>query len=246
MKTKDVMKRQILTLIICLFAASLFAQKGDVNILLITGGHKFDEEAFFQMFGSLKGVSYTHAQQPEANELYDQEEMEKYDVLVFYDMWKVIEDDQKQAFVNLLKKGKGIVFLHHSLVSYQDWPEFKNILGGKYHQGNKKNEVASANKSTFKHDVDIDVTIKDKRHFITKGMKDFTVFDEVYGNFEVLDTVHPLIATDHPESSPLIGWANIYEKSRIVYLQPGHGPQIFTNPNYLRLLLRSILWVSQN
>jgi len=40
--------------------------------------------------------------------------------------------NQKDAYIKLLKNGKPMIFLHHSLVSYQHWPEFTRIIGGKY------------------------------------------------------------------------------------------------------------------
>jgi len=40
----------------------------------------------------------------------------------------------------------------------------------------------------------------------------------------------------------LIGWTRQQERSRLVYIQPGHGPSAFTNPDYRLLLRRSLLW----
>jgi len=236
--------RSIIIILFFTCLGTVFAQSGKKNILVVTGGHDFEEGPFFEMFESLKEVTYTHVTQPMANTLYSSSEMDKYDAIVFYDMWQAIEEDQKEAFVRLLKDGKGIVFLHHSMVSYQEWPEFIKILGGKYHALPYEKEGKMVSESTYKHDVEMKVSIEDKKHFITKGMKDFTLFDETYGNFEVLESSHPLLKTDHAESSPVIGWTNTYGKARVVYLQPGHGPQSFRDVNYRLLLFKSIHWVS--
>ncbi|MDH3712191.1 MAG: ThuA domain-containing protein, partial [Cyclobacteriaceae bacterium] len=79
---------------------------------------------------------------------------------------------------------------------------------------------------------------------VTSGLEDFTVFDEVYGNTEVLPDVIPLLGTNHPESTSVIGWENHYRKSRIIYLQPGHGPSIFLDKNYRQLLRQAIMHLS--
>lgn len=220
------------------------AQKKPWHILLVTGGHDFDEVPFFGMFDSLENLTYRHVRQPEANALYALEEMEQYDALVFYDMWDKITEAQQESFLNLLKKGKGMVFLHHALVSYPEWDEFTQVIGGKYYVKGVERDGKVFPASTYQHDVTVPIGISDKRHVITRGLKPFRLYDEVYGGFEVLPRVHPLLVTDHPQSTRIIGWTNHYEKSRIVYLQPGHGPQAFYDHHYRTLLLRAIGWVA--
>ena len=212
------------------------------KVLLITGGHDFEETPFFEMFDALNNITYEHVAQPTANTLYKSPSIDQYDVLIFYDMWNEISTDQKKAFLALTKKGKGMIFLHHSLVSYQEWDDFKQLVGGKYYE--KENEYHAA--STYQHDVFVDVVLADGMHPVTAGLEDFRIFDEVYGHFEVLESVHPLLTTNHPESTNIIGWANTYNKSRIVYLQPGHGRQTFNDKNYRQLLINAINWVAEN
>ena len=223
-----------------LLLSSFFTAQKKENILIITGGHDFEQEAFFTVFKEMPNVEYKAIIQPDANQWYASSQIDQFDVLVFYDMVQKIDDNQKQDLINLLKEGKGMVFLHHSLVSYQDWDEFEKIIGGRY-------VLKSVNhdSSTYQHDVNIPVTISDKEHPITKGMDDFVIHDEVYGNFNVLPGVHPLLTTNHPESGEIIGWTNTYGKSRIVYIQLGHDHFAYENPNFSRLVKQSIDWVGQ-
>jgi uncharacterized protein len=226
----------LLLLTIC--SISAFAQK---KILLITGGHDFEEAAFYDMFSSFGEVSFDTISQPAANALLTNETaMKKYDCLVYYDMVQDITDEQKAAWIQLLKKGKGMVFLHHSLVSYQAWPEFRKIIGGKYLI---KPEGINPS-STYRHDVDFNIQVMDKSHPVCKGVSDFKIHDEVYGSYLVNDDVTPLLKTDHPESTPMVGWRQQYEKSRIVYLQLGHDHFAYENENYRLLVLNAIQWVS--
>ena len=72
----------------------------------------------------MDGVTFREAMQPAANDLYTKEAARSYDVLVLYDMVQEISEAQKRNLVRLLKEeGKGLVGLHHSLCSYQNWPE---------------------------------------------------------------------------------------------------------------------------
>jgi uncharacterized protein len=165
------------------------------------------------------------------------------DVLVFYDMWREISEPEKQAYLNLTKQGKPFLFLHHSLVSYQNWAEFEKILGGKY--VDRSPDIPKEEHSTYKHDVWIDVEVADKQHPVTKGMEDFRIFDEVYGNYRVSPNVRPLLKTSHPESTPVIGWENRYNASTIVYLQPGHDFNAYETDEYRKLILQAIHYLAR-
>ena len=208
------------------------------SVLIITGGHEFEREAFFDMFGDMPVVAYQELVHPQANQIFASTLIDSFEVLLFYDMVQEIDDTQKTAFIKVLEKGKGLVFLHHSLVSYQDWSEFEKIIGGQYVLSGEDQES-----STYKHDVEIPVIVVDKSHPITKGVDNFVIHDEVYGNFRVLPTVHPLLKTTHHESGEIIAWTNRYGKSRIVYLQLGHDHYAYKNPSYRLLIKQAIDWV---
>ena len=238
------MKAVSIIMIWCLFSSAAFAQK-KMHILLITGGHGFKQVPFYQMFDSLDNVSYDKLEQPKANELIAGEGIARYDALVFYDMYNTITEQQKQAYMQLLQKGKAMIFLHHSLVSYQDWDEFQRIIGGKYYE---KATVLNGDtlKSTYQHDVTIPVKIENKRHPVTKGLKDFEIFDEVYGKFSTQPGIKPLLSTTHPGSSRYIAWINPYGRTDVLFIQLGHGPEAFANPNFRKLLQQGISWSVQH
>jgi type 1 glutamine amidotransferase len=212
-----------------------------MRVLIITGGHDFEREAFFDIFDNIPDVVYQELVHPEANQIFDSNLIDNFDVLIFYDMVQEIDDTQKAAFIKVLKEGKGLVFLHHSLVSYQEWDEFEKIIGGRYVLTN-----INQDSSTYRHDVDVPVKIVDKNHPITKGMDDFVIHDEVYGNYKVLPSVQPLLQTTHPESGKIVGWTNSYAKSRIVYLQLGHDHYAYENPSYRRLIKQAAVWVHED
>jgi len=230
----------VFSLLYCLGTLPIFGQNQQLNVLVVTGGHDFERESFFKMFDGFEGIVYRESKHPDADELIKSKEIDAFDVLVFYDMPKTIGDDTKKAFIKLLKKGKSMVFLHHSLASYPDWPEYTAILGGKYFE----KATSTHGPSSYKHDVEVPVIIVDKDHPITRDMNDFTIYDEVYGNYLVIPQAKPLLKTTHPESSPVVGWTNHYKNARIVYLQSGHDHYAYENTNYSKLVYRSILWVS--
>lgn len=233
------MKLFLVCTVFLVLSSSLLAQTA--KIMLVTGGHSYDTLQFLRMFDSLENISFEHFNQPLANQALVNGTAEGFDVLVFYDMWRKITEPEKEAFLKLTRQGKPFLFLHHALVSYQEWTEFENLLGGRYveNAGQPK-----ARQSTYEHDVWVDIEIADNHHPATLGMNNFRIFDEVYGNFRVLPQVKPLLKTNHPLSTPVIGWENRYNSSSIIYLQPGHDKNAFESENYRRLVTQAIRYLA--
>jgi type 1 glutamine amidotransferase len=212
-----------------------------IKVLIVTGGHGFDHKPFYDVFNSIPSISYDTLQQPLANELIASPKVSRYDVLVFYDMFDPITSKQQEAYINLLKKGASMVFLHHSLVSYQDWPEFLKILGGQYHTHPVAVDGDTLN-ANYEHDVDIPVKVVDSKHEVTRGIDDFNILDEVYGDVEILPQVKPLLSTTHAKSMRYLAWINHYGNSDVIYIQLGHGPSGYSNPHFRKLIQQAIEW----
>jgi type 1 glutamine amidotransferase len=156
--------------------------------------------------------------------------------------WREVTHPDANA---MLKRGKGLVVLHHALADYQAWDEWRDVIGGRYYLAPTERDGKQIPASTYRHGVDINLHVVDPEHPVTKGLTDFTIHDEVYGGYEVLPTVHPLLTTDNPESSPTIAWTNTYGNSRVVTIQLGHDHLAWENPNYRKLVSQAIRWVAE-
>jgi type 1 glutamine amidotransferase len=219
---------------------------GQTKVLLITGGHGFEQEKFYQVFHEMQAVALTRAAHlKETADAWDRADLPDYDVVVLYDMPKTITEPQKAGFLSLFAKGTGLVVLHHALVSYQHWPEYERIIGGRYPEEDGRGGVVTAEVG-YQHDVEVPVVIMAKDHPITAGLMDFTIRDEIYWGFRVGKDVTPLLTTTQPKSGKPLAWTRTEGKSRVVYLQLGHGPSAYDNPNYRRLVERSILWAARS
>ncbi len=113
--------------------------------------------------------------QPKANNMYSAPEIDSFDVLIFYDTVQEITEEQKQAFLRILNNGTGMIFLHHNLVSYQEWHEFEKIIGGRYYQSTSKADSVKYTQSTYRHEVKIPVQIVNKDHPVTGGIQPGTL-----------------------------------------------------------------------
>lgn len=218
---------------------------GKLNVLVVTGGHGFKRDAFFKVFEDNREIAFTEATQIKTSEAYDRDDLLRHDVVVLYDMVQNITDAQKARFLSLFDKGIGLVVMHHALVSYQGWPEFERIIGGTYPEPQDKRGKVTPELG-YEHDIQVPVTIVARNHPVTAGLADFTIHDEIYWGFRTRPDVTPLITTTHPKSGKPLAWARTQGKSRVVYLQLGHGPEAFENPNYRKLLAQSIRWTAQS
>jgi len=242
-------KPRMATIFLSLFFATISfglpaAEAARLKVLVITGGHGFEEEEFFKVFKDNPGIAFTHAAHGKTDaSAYDREDLLTYDVVVLYDMPKTISEAQKKRFQSLFDKGTGLLVMHHALVSYQGWPEYERIIGGRYPEADGKSGAVSTAVG-YEHDVDVPVTIVPKDHPITAGLKDFTIHDEIYWGFRVQPDVTPLLTTTHPKSGKPLAWARTQGKSRVVYLQLGHDHKAYENPGFRELVARSIRWTA--
>ena len=218
-----------------------------IRILVITGGQDYKIAEFNQMLASLgDNITYQISELPAAYDMFLPENRSKYDVLVFYHMWQTITDEQARMLADCISQGKPLVALHHSICAYDDWPEYVNIIGGKYFHKPATINGKEYPVSSYIHDLHFKVKIVDPDNQVTKGLTDFEIFDETYKGFYVEESVIPLLITDEPSSTPVIGWSKIYGKARIVTLQSGHDVATYENPIYRKLLRQSIEWVYNN
>lgn len=237
-----IIKMCLLLFILCFAGSCLNTSNSNIHVLLITGGHSYDTTAFLDLFRENNpGFQFDTISQPVANRFIGSGKADPYDVLVFYDSWQNITDTELNGYFNLAETGKGFLFLHHSLASYQDKPEFFKLRGGGYYRSEPPDSLKDMR---YKHDLDIPVEIQDINHPVTKGMVNFTIHDEGYNNIIVNDDVVPLLKTSHPDCAEIMGWTKRYRNSKVVYLMGGHDKIAYENANFKVLIHNSLNYLS--
>jgi type 1 glutamine amidotransferase len=214
----------------------------DLKVLVVTGGHDFEHEPFISLFEGYEDIEYVEAQLKDDSEIFEDITGWDYDVIVFFNMTQKISPKRQENFKKLVKEGVGVVALHHCMGSYQEWPEYIKIIGGRYNlkaseQGGVKHEA-----STYKHDADFTVRIEDTKHPITRGLSDFEVHDETYKKCSFDKDNHLLLTTSHPDSDTEIGWVRRYGGGKVCFIMVGHGPSVYGHPTYRQLVARAIRW----
>jgi type 1 glutamine amidotransferase len=248
------MKKQYLALtclVACLlrpaqfsFAAPSPQIPSKIRVMIFTGGHEFEREPFEKLFKDNPEIACRWAEHPNAQALLKAEAAKDYDVLLLYDMYQEISDEAKADFVARLKEGKGLVVLHHAIASYQNWPEYRKIIGARYYLEKTMVDGVEKPRSAYKHDMHFKIQVADRDHPITRGLNDYEIHDETYKWFDVARECHPLLVTDEPESNRVIAWTRNYEGARVVYIQSGHDHFAYENPNFQLLLKQAIRWAA--
>ncbi|MEW6158575.1 MAG: family 16 glycoside hydrolase [Verrucomicrobiota bacterium] len=243
MKLSFLLFSLLITVAVAFQSAAASPEK--IKTLIITGGHGFDREPFFKLFVENPDITFSEARHGKENaSAYEREDLLDQQVVVLYDMPRQITEAQKARFRALFDKGIGVLVLHHALVSFQDWPDYENIIGGRYPENAAQPGRITAEVG-YEHDVEVPIVIAARDHPVTAGLNDFVLHDEIYWGYRVRPDVTPLLTTSLPKSGKPLAWARTEGNSRLVYIQPGHGPQAFSDSNYRRLIAQSIRWVAK-
>lgn len=207
----------------------------NVRALLITGGHEH-ETSFYSLFDGYNDLGRVAVSSSDI--AFQSDLRSKYDVLIMYDFSRDLNETGRKNLRDFVEGGKGIVVLHHALLNYQKWPWwYEEVVGGSY----RLQREGDTPSSSYKGEQQINVILGEK-HPITATLKPFQTLDESYKNMWLSPRVRPLLMTDNPNSDHLLAWIGPCATSRVVAIQLGHGPIIFSNPAYRTLVHNAIRW----
>jgi hypothetical protein len=174
------------------------------------------------------------------------------------------------GLTGLLAEGQPFVFLHHAIASWPAWPDYAEIVGGRYHYAPAVLRGQEWPDSGYRFDVHQTFTVVAPEHPVCAGLPHtFELTDETYLCPVFDDDVIPLLVTDaprtdhdhwsttlalsgrrgerdgwhHPPGSALAAWVKTSGRSPVAYVQPGDGPSAFENEHYRTLLANAIQWV---
>jgi len=148
--------------------------------------------------------------------------------------------ETETALLKFIENGGGFVTFHASSSAFYKWPEFQLISTAAWIMDTTSHGKVS----------ETNVTIDNKKHPVTKGMKDFVIFDELWLNaavnpkFEVLGTAsNQKIAEEGMKPQPAIMVAG-YGNGRIFHTILGHDVKAMENEGFQTLLLRGTEWAA--
>jgi len=179
------------------------------SVLVVTGGHPFEADPFFEAFSADEGIRWAHAPQPSARRWLADIEPGEWDALVFYDMpgvrfvpgelpeLEIPPDDLRQGMNRLLEAGQGTVFLHHAIASWPAWDQYAHWVGGRFFYRPGRLAGRDWPDSGYAFDVTHHLRAVRPDHPVLAGLEDgLTLTDELYLSVVLDDEVEPLLRSD--------------------------------------------------
>lgn len=247
------------------------------DLLVLSGGHPYDEAAWDSFLGALDGWTVTHLIHPEAERLVGEGRAAEADAVLFYDMpgyefaeGKVASrppsEPYKRAILARFAARRGAVAMHHAIAGWAQWPEWSELIGGRFLYQPGRVRGRAVPDSGYRHDVPYQARVV-ADHPVTRGVPGtFTVTDELYLAEVFEEDITPLVRAEHPfvrdgfysaaaavagrmfdntewdhaPGSNCVAWTKPVGAADLVYLQFGDGPQAYDNPAIRQLLANAL------
>lgn len=256
-----------------------------MRILIVTKGHPFEAGPFFEVFDAL-GHDWDHVEHPAAQDVLTVEGTADYDAVVMYDMpgieftgaeppvrFQQPTNAFKDGYLDMLTAGRGLVFLHHAVAGWPAWPEFADVVGGRFHYQPAALRGEWWPDSGYRFDVRHTVEVLEPEHPICAGLEPrFEIVDELYLFPVFAGDVVPLMRStfdftdehfysadrairgqrnsndgwSHPAGSDLVVWVKNAANSPVAYIQFADGPVTYADANYRRVVDNAIRWAASD
>jgi len=216
-----------------------------LRVLVVTGGHAFDQEPFYKMFSDMEGIEAVPVQIDKECTYFDDISQWGNDVIVFYNFKNNLSSKGQENLLALCDQGVGMVVLHHAIAGFPEWSIWPTIVGAQYFLKDTDIDGKVWKRCTYKKDVPFQVKVEKSKSTVTAGLRDFAIVDETYKGYRLESGNHILLTTDEVLSQKEIGWTRTFQKSKVCCIQLGHGKEAFENPHYRQLLGQAIHWADR-
>ena len=146
--------------------------------------------------------------------------------------------ETRRALSGIVASGGGLLALHTAPISFDDWPEWGDVVGGAWQWG------VSSHPRPQPSEVRIVA-----EHPVVSGIgSPITITDEIYGDLAVRDTVEVLAVGarhDGDADQPLV-WSHRYGEGRVVYDALGHDATSLRHPDHTRLIGQALAWIIED
>lgn len=173
-----------------------------------------------------------------------------YDLLTVYALrWRMLGDEKytpfrarwalslsaagRAAIAGHVARGGGLFGLHTASICFDDWPDWRDILGGVWIRGQSGHPPHGR----------AEVRMLGVDHPLTRSLGDFALDDEVYGNLSLAPGITPLMEAAAADGhwQPML-WARQVGPGRVVYDALGHDGASLDHPTHRRIIARAALW----
>jgi type 1 glutamine amidotransferase len=179
--------------------------------------------------------------------MFDAKKLAEFDAVMFNNTTHLDfnEPNQRQALMDFVKGGKGIIGIHAATDNFYNWPEAAEMMGGQFvaHPWTSNGTWAIKN--------------AEPNHPLNAafGGKGFKIKDEIYRQKKLSDVKNRRIlltldlddpatrnakGAEETDRDMPVSWIRNYGKGRVFYCGLGHNNEVFVNPAVLRHYLDGI------
>jgi type 1 glutamine amidotransferase len=150
------------------------------------------------------------------------------------DQWSIsLSAAAREALTGHVRDGGGLLALHGASICFDDWPEWRELLGAAWRWETSFHPPLSG---------PVDVRVVPDGHPIVAGVPDFRILDEVYGFLDRTDDVTGLLFSSHSGTDHPLFWARTEGRGRVVYDALGHHVPSYQVPEHRLVVRRAALW----
>ncbi len=168
-----------------------------------------------------------------------------FDAILFFGVREIeLTADQRSDLMSFIKEdGKGFVAAHSGITAFLSWPEFGEMLGGRFDQHpwnvvQAKVILENPNFPAMKG-FPPSLVLTDEHY----QLKDFSRNKlRVLAKLDpaTLDLRAPLV--HRTDSDFPVAWAKTYGKGRVFYSTLGHLPEVWDNPAVQHMYFEALRW----
>ncbi|TAE32967.1 MAG: dehydrogenase [Cytophagales bacterium] len=210
-------------------------------LFLGDNGHHKPGERVPQLMAALgnRGINITYT-----DKLADlnPETLAKYDGLLIYANWDSLPKPQERALLDFVASGKGLIPVHCASYCFRNSSEYVDkVVGGQF----------------WRHRMDtIQTRFTRPNDALVMGLQSFKAYDETYLHSHLQADNNVLAVRDvkadqakdltdagrpNAKEEPYT-WTRTYGKGRVFYTAYGHDERTWSQPGFMQLLERGILW----
>ncbi len=220
-----------------LFADSVRPQDR-LRVLMTVGGVGYNT-SIVRTLKSIPGIDVEVRSVDDDQIVFSTVALDDADAVLMYHRDDTAEAEEREALLRYLRGGGGVVVLHHAIANYPDWQEWwRDHVGGLYVLSGHDGLKASRYFAGFQG-----VARSATQHPVTNRLGGYWRYaDESYDQLWISDDVGPLLTTTAFGSEDRIAWIGPSDSRRVVFIQPGHGEAVLTDPKYLMLIEDALRW----
>lgn len=225
----------VLTLCTSITALSAADKTPAGNILIITGENNHAwKETTPVLRQILEAVNY-RVKVSEVPAVLQTDAVQSFDgILINYNSTDRWEPETESALLQYIRSGKGLIIVHAANNAFPGWREYEEMAGLIWVRG------------TAGHDRygPMSVRITNHEHFITRGLEDFEIMDELYHTltkFSEFTVLADAYSKQKQQYYPMI-LIREERKGRVFHTCLGHAAFSMHNPGFIITLQRGTDW----